>query len=132
MDDITRGLHESAALKMHVAETQGSIMQAMVECMCESLQQGGKHAEAQHIRTLLACAEICRTSADFMLLGTDLHKHTCGACAEVCDRCIALGGRHAASHLQTDGTQVHRDLMGSLLSVMAGNPWTTGLMSPQA
>ena len=60
MDDITRELHESAALKMHVAETQGSIMQAMVECMWESLQQGGKllwcgnggsAADAQHLAT---------------------------------------------------------------------------------
>src|SRR5436190_238299 len=56
-----------------------------LETVTWCLQQGGKHAGAQHIRTLLACAEICRTSADFMLLGTDLHKHTCGACAEVCD-----------------------------------------------
>lgn len=51
------------------------------------LQQGGKHAETSHVTTLLACAEICRTSADFMLLGTDLHTNTCTACAEVCARC---------------------------------------------
>ncbi|HZS04777.1 MAG TPA: four-helix bundle copper-binding protein [Blastocatellia bacterium] len=58
-----------------------------LETVSWCLQQGGKHAEARHIQTLLACAEICRASADFMLLGTDLHKHTCGACAEVCDAC---------------------------------------------
>src|SRR5262249_12424204 len=51
------------------------------------LQQGGKHAEAQHIQLLLACAEIYRTSADFMLLGTDLHTRTCAVCAEVCEQC---------------------------------------------
>lgn len=51
------------------------------------LQMGGKHAEAKHIQTLLACAEICRTSAAFMLLGTELHTTTCAACAEVCARC---------------------------------------------
>jgi hypothetical protein len=51
------------------------------------LQQGGQHAEANHVTTLLACAEICRTSAGFMLLGTELHKQTCAACAEVCARC---------------------------------------------
>ena len=60
MDDITRELRESAALKMHVAETQGHILRAMVECMWESLQQGGKllwcgnggsAADAQHLVT---------------------------------------------------------------------------------
>jgi GT2 family glycosyltransferase/glycosyltransferase involved in cell wall biosynthesis len=40
----------------------------------------------------------------------------CGtAPADVCDRCVALGGRHAASRLETAGTQVHRELMESLL-----------------
>jgi len=48
---------------------------------------GGKHAEASHIQLLLACAEICQTSANFMLLGSDLHARTCGVCAEVCEQC---------------------------------------------
>ncbi len=60
MDDITQELRESAVLKVHVAETQGHILQAMVECMWESLQQGGKllwcgnggsAADAQHLAT---------------------------------------------------------------------------------
>ena len=60
MDDITQELRESAALKVQVAETQGHILQAMVECMWESLQQGGKllwcgnggsAADAQHLAT---------------------------------------------------------------------------------
>lgn len=51
------------------------------------LGKGGKHAEARHIRTLLDCAEICQTSANFMLRGSDLHGRTCAVCAEVCRRC---------------------------------------------
>ena len=60
MDDITRELRESAALKVHVAETQGAIIQAMIECIWESMQQGGKlllcgnggsAADAQHLAT---------------------------------------------------------------------------------
>lgn len=51
------------------------------------LQKGGRHAEASHIRMLIDCAEICETSANFMIRGSDLHRLTCGACAEVCDRC---------------------------------------------
>jgi hypothetical protein len=48
---------------------------------------------------MLACAEICRTSAYFMELGTEFHKRTCAVCAEVCaecaDDCMALGGMEA-------------------------------------
>jgi hypothetical protein len=51
------------------------------------LSMGGKHAEPAHIRLLLDCAQICQTSADFMLRGSDLHPMTCGTCAEVCTRC---------------------------------------------
>ena len=60
MDDIIRELRESATLKVHVAETQGAIIQAMIECIWESMQQGGKllicgnggsAADAQHLAT---------------------------------------------------------------------------------
>ena len=51
------------------------------------LNKGGHHAEASHIRLLLDCAEICETSANFMIRGSDLHTETCRACSEVCHRC---------------------------------------------
>jgi MinD superfamily P-loop ATPase len=51
------------------------------------LQKGGNHAEQSHIRLLLDCAEICETSANFMLRTSELHARTCGVCAEVCERC---------------------------------------------
>ena len=60
MDDITQALRESAALKVHLAETQGPMIQAMIECIWESMQEGGKlllcgnggsAADAQHLAT---------------------------------------------------------------------------------
>jgi hypothetical protein len=36
---------------------------------------------------MLACAEICRTSAYFMELGTEFHKRTCVVWTEVCTEC---------------------------------------------
>jgi len=51
------------------------------------LHMGGKHAEAAHIRLLLDCADICRTSADFMLRGSAKHALVCGTCAEICLAC---------------------------------------------
>lgn len=58
-----------------------------VETTMHCLQLGGRHAEAAHIRLLLDCAEICLTSANFMMRGSDLHALICGACAQVCRQC---------------------------------------------
>lgn len=60
MSDITQELRDSAALKMQVADTQGALMHAIIECIWESLQRGGKlllcgnggsAADAQHLAT---------------------------------------------------------------------------------
>ena len=48
-----------------------------------------QHTEPKHFTLMMACAEICRTSAHFMLLGSDLHKLTCRECAEICEQCAA-------------------------------------------
>jgi hypothetical protein len=58
-----------------------------VETTHHCLTLGGKHAEARHIGLMQACAEICRTSAAFMLHGSEFHNRTCGVCAEVCRAC---------------------------------------------
>lgn len=58
-----------------------------LETVNHCLEIGGKHAEAEHIRMLLACAEICDTNARFMLLGSKQHARTCEVCAEVCKAC---------------------------------------------
>ena len=58
-----------------------------VATIAHCLQMGGKHAEAGHIGLLMDCAQICATSADFMLRGSPMHSRTCAACAEICARC---------------------------------------------
>ena len=60
---------------------------ACVETVIYCLQKGGHHAEEPHVRLLLDCAEICQTSANFMLRNSPLHAITCAACAEICERC---------------------------------------------
>lgn len=55
--------------------------------MNHCLELGGKHTEPEHFRLMMACAEICRTSAHFMLIGTPDHRRTCAACAEICRAC---------------------------------------------
>ncbi len=60
MSDITQELRDSAALKIQVADTQGALLHAIIECIWESLQRGGKlllcgnggsAADAQHLAT---------------------------------------------------------------------------------
>jgi hypothetical protein len=82
----------------HGTQTSESMQRCIDECLrCHSvclreamnhcLEAGGKHVEPNHFRLMIACAEICQTSANFMLIGTDLHRRTCAVCAEVCEAC---------------------------------------------
>jgi len=65
------------------ASCHAACTQAVQYC----LERGGKHADPQHIRLMLDCAEICATGADFMLRRSDLHPYVCGVCAQVCTEC---------------------------------------------
>lgn len=79
----------------HMDEGMQRCIQACLDChrVCltalshHCLDVGGGHVAPRHVRLMLACAEICRTSAYFMELGTELHKHTCRICAIVCNEC---------------------------------------------
>jgi len=60
MEDITQELRDSAALKLEVADTQGGVIQAMLDAIWDRMQQGGKlllcgnggsAADAQHLAT---------------------------------------------------------------------------------
>ena len=79
---------------MNMSVDMEECIQSCTDChaMCSStithcLQLGGRHAAYTHIRLMLDCADICRTSADFMLRGSQFHSRTCDICAEICDRC---------------------------------------------
>lgn len=87
----------SATQKAQMTMTDHDMMACIDECekchrVCVEaaqycLEKGGRHAAADHIRLLTDCAEICQTSANFMLRGSTVHKTVCGACADICDRC---------------------------------------------
>lgn len=58
-----------------------------METVNHCLQKGEEHANADHIKILLDCAQICQTSADFMLRTSALHPDICAICEEACKRC---------------------------------------------
>jgi hypothetical protein len=64
-----------------------------LETITYCLQQGGWHANLPHIRLLLDCAEICQTSANFMLRGSAFREYTCDICAEICAECAEECGQ---------------------------------------
>ena len=66
---------------MHCHKT--CLRMAMNHC----LETGGQHTEPPHFRLMISCAEICQTSANMMLIGTELHRLTCDVCAQICEKC---------------------------------------------
>lgn len=60
---------------------------ACLQTLAYCMKQGGRHARPEHLRLLMDCADICLTSAAFMIRASDLHTHICAACAQVCQRC---------------------------------------------
>ena len=72
-----------------VAGTAGELRQAQescLHCVQHCLRVGGVHAEARHIRTLLDCAELCQTTAGFMMRESEFHPRMCGVTAEICEK----------------------------------------------
>lgn len=58
-----------------------------IETISHCLEMGGQHADPVHIGLLTDCAQICMTSADFMLRMSDYHPQVCGVCADICEAC---------------------------------------------
>lgn len=56
---------------------------AMTHC----LEMGGRHSAPDHLRLMIACAEMCSASAAIMLTDSDVHRHSCRACADICEAC---------------------------------------------
>jgi hypothetical protein len=86
--------HSPSLVEVSMNETLHQCIEECVDChsICLNtttycLEQGGRHAEGGHMRLLIDCAEICQTSANFMLRGSPLHARTSAVCAEICARC---------------------------------------------
>lgn len=80
--------HMNEQMRRCVEECQ-RCQESCLESIPHCLEKGGAHAAPDHIGLLSACAEICDTSARFMLLGSKHHSQTCGVCAEVCEACAS-------------------------------------------
>ncbi|MDF2117896.1 four-helix bundle copper-binding protein [Roseiarcaceae bacterium H3SJ34-1] len=77
----------TSEMKACIDECLGCYQSCITTALQHCLIAGGKHVEPMHFRLMLACSEICRTSAHFILLGSEHHKHVCKECAELCEEC---------------------------------------------
>jgi hypothetical protein len=78
-------------------EAQDEMQECIEECLgCHAvctitlqhcIASGGDYTEVNLVGILLDCAELCQTSANFMLRGSPYHVITCAACAELCRAC---------------------------------------------
>jgi hypothetical protein len=76
-------------MKSCIAECLHCYQTCLSTAMGHCSEFGGQHTEPKHFTLMMACVEICQTSAHFMLLGSELHKLTCRRCAEIYEQCAA-------------------------------------------
>lgn len=80
--------HVGIALQQGVTEAL-SCHRICEETITHCLYVGGAHADPDHIRLLMDCADICRTAADFMVRGSRFSPSISALCADVCEACAA-------------------------------------------
>lgn len=58
-----------------------------LSAISQILKEKSGHDHRHLIESLQDCAEICQTSANFMIRDSHMHSETCGACAAICEHC---------------------------------------------
>jgi hypothetical protein len=86
MSPVQGGHHTDDAMKKCIQLCQDC--QALcTETVLHCLKLGGRHAAPDHIVLLLDCAQICETTAQYLLRESSFHGPICGLCADVCRQC---------------------------------------------
>lgn len=57
------------------------------ETISYCLEQGGDHAKAEHIKTMIDCAEVCTLTATLHDRQSALNEQALELCAEACKAC---------------------------------------------
>jgi hypothetical protein len=78
-----------AASMTHCLENCAACERVCTETLAAVLSRSDVRADARLIRLLMDCADICGTSARFLMRQSERHPSTCRACADVCADCAA-------------------------------------------
>lgn len=66
------------------------------------LRMDEQHVEPVHIKTLVACAEICSLNAMWMSRDFELQANLCLVCAEICEYCADSCERFGNDSIMTE------------------------------
>lgn len=81
----------TASEKSHASWKIKQCIEYCLDCfkVCEETLVTSMTSEMpkDHLVLLSSCAEICQTSAKFMLLKSDFHAKVCGLCSTICSAC---------------------------------------------
>ncbi len=88
LDTESRQMSEQLQQCIRLCEECHNIcLETVSYCLQMGSQMSALHIEPGHMTLLMDCAEICQTSANFMLRASRQHPRTCAVCAEICDLC---------------------------------------------
>ena len=76
-----------ATVMTHCLENCAACERVCTETLAAVLGWPDDRADARLVRLLADCADICGTSARFLMRQSELHTSTCRACADVCAAC---------------------------------------------
>lgn len=79
----------NAASMTHCLENCAACERVCTETLAAVLSRPDARVDARLTRLLMDCADICGTSAHFLMRQSELHTSTCGACADVCAACAS-------------------------------------------
>ena len=69
------------------AQATADCHQYCIETIAYCRQHGGAFAAADHLSLLLDCAELCQTTTDLLLRGSDFAAELATLCAHVSEQC---------------------------------------------
>lgn len=101
--------HEPEHEHEHEHDLMDDCIEACLHChvVCTmtvqyAVSEGGELAELNRIGLMLDSAQICQTSADFLVRGSPYYTLTCSACADICracaDACREIEGDEHMAH----------------------------------
>lgn len=79
--------HDNAEMEACIEACLACYRTCLAMATTHCLEMGGAHVARPHFTLMLACAEICRTAAHFMLMASPHHRQLCAECAAICAAC---------------------------------------------
>ena len=71
-------------------ETSDRCRNACLNAVTHALGMGGRYADDDLLGLLLDCAEVCRTTGDFIRRGSPRRSHTAAISADIAERCAEV------------------------------------------